>query len=128
MAEKDEDNLSADSFGTDADSELATALRVARSPKHDLTVAADVHETGKILNLKKTRLAAIKEGQSSVAKMTLEVALKPDHGVTVFENTIPPNVKKPAAGSNTKASTGLIGSKKASQTQVPVLKELPPNF
>ena len=50
MAEKEERNLSADSFGTDADSDLATALRVARSPKHDLTVAADVHETGKILS------------------------------------------------------------------------------
>lgn len=58
------------STGEDSEKGSRNKLR-DRNPKYDLSVTADVHKTGKILNLKHTRVAAIKEGNTNVPKMTL---------------------------------------------------------
>ena len=123
--------LSSDGGGKDDTSERARALKKAKSPIHDLTVAANAHETGNILNLKKTKEAAIKEGMSYVAKMTLQDSLKPHVGVLVLEDTNPRNIPKQPAGVQASGKKSNLGSKRGSTQSVPqepAEKELPPNY
>lgn len=71
-----DDAIKHSSAGEDSEKE-GKDKRGDGAPKYDLSVAADVHKTGKILNLKHTKMAAIKEGSTTVSMMTLQESITP---------------------------------------------------